>query len=277
MNIKRIVRYLVSACKIKNIVPVYEPIDSKKMLLKKTAVIVGGSGGIGKAIAKKLYDSGANVIITATSEESLASALKEVNNNSRNIKGIVFRLEEINDYCEKIAALHNQYGKIDIFVNCSGVHTEKADFWTITKQEYMRVINTNLNYVFFLCQEIAKYMRNNKIRGHICIVSSSRGLEPAWTPYGISKWGINGLIKGLSKELISYGIIVNGIAPGSTATKLIGVEKGDTIYSNENDVGRLVMPEEVAEFTKLLVSDIGNMVVGDILTISGGRGTYDIR
>lgn len=113
--------------------------------------------------------------------------------------------------------------------------------------------------------------------GHILLVSSSRGAEPAWSPYGISKWSLNGLTKGLAQILLPYGIIVNAIAPGSTATELIGVKSGDSIESEENGLGRLVMPVEVANVAKLLVSGAGDMIVGETIHISGGRGLFDIR
>ena len=74
-----------------------------------------------------------------------------------------------------------------------------------------------------------------------------------------------------------YGINVNAIAPGSTATRLIGIKEGDSITSDENSMDRLVMPDEVATFAKLLVSDAGKMIDGEVLHIAGGRGTFDIR
>lgn len=120
-------------------------------------------------------------------------------------------------------------------------------------------------------------MKENKIKGSVLIVSSSRGSEPAWSPYGISKWGLKGLVEGLGKMLIPYGINVNAIAPGSTATGLIGIKEGDSITSEENGMNRLIMPDEVATLAKLLVSDAGKMIDGEVVHIAAGRGTFDIR
>ena len=120
-------------------------------------------------------------------------------------------------------------------------------------------------------------MKENYVKGSILLVSSSRGSEPAFSPYGISKWGLKGLTEGLGKMLIPYGINVNAIAPGSTATGLIGFQEGDSITSNENGMNRLIMPDEVATLAKLLVSDTGKMIDGEVIHISGGRGTFDIR
>lgn len=120
-------------------------------------------------------------------------------------------------------------------------------------------------------------MVNNKIKGHILNISSSTGAEPAWSPYRLSKLGVEGFTRGLAQTLTPYGITVNAIAPGSTATNLLGYSNGDSIYTADNVVGRYIMPDEVASYAKILVSDLGNMVVGSTLYVSGGRGTYDIR
>ena len=138
-------------------------------------------------------------------------------------------------------------------------------------------MDINLKGVFFACQAVGKYMKDNYVKGSILLVSSSRGSEPAFSPYGISKWGLKGLTEGLGKMLIPYGINVNAIAPGSTATGLIGFKEGDSITSNENGMNRLIMPDEVATLAKLLVSDAGKMIDGEVIHIAAGRGTFDIR
>lgn len=74
-----------------------------------------------------------------------------------------------------------------------------------------------------------------------------------------------------------YGIIVNGIAPGSTATNLLNYKEGDSIATGDNVIGRMVMSDEIASYAKMLVSELGNMVVGETIYISGGRGKFDIR
>ena len=88
---------------------------------------------------------------------------------------------------------------------------------------------------------------------------------------------MKGLTQGLAKTLLPRGIVVNGIAPGSTATPLIGVKEGDAITSGENGVGRLATPTEIAEWAKMLVGPSGDMVVGETILVSGGRGGIEIR
>ena len=277
-NVKKLVRHVVSAVKMKNVVPVYQTIKDSEELKGRVALIVGGTGGIGLAIAKSLLSSGCKVIVTGTREESINNAIFKLGGvNNSSVKAIKINASDVDSFNGKVQEAVNCFGKLDIFINSAGVHTEHVDFWSMTSAEYDRVMNINLKGTYFLCQSVARYMVNNKVHGHILLVSSSRGLEPAWSPYGISKWGINGLVKGLAEILIEKGIIVNGIAPGSTATALIGVSTDDTIYSEENKVGRFILPEEVAEVAKLLVSPAGDMIVGEVVPVSGGRGTFDIR
>lgn len=234
------------------------------------ALISGGSGGIGLAIAKSLQESGCTVVIAGTNEKKLKILKKETGFDS-----IVMDYLNPESFESVIKEVVVRHGKLDIFINSAGVHTENVDFWSMDLKEFNRVIDINLKGVFLACQFIGKYMKENKIKGSILIVSSSRGSEPAWSPYGISKWGLKGLTEGLGKILIPYAINVNAIVPGSTATTLIGIKEGDSITSNENGMNRLIMPDEVATLAKLLVSDAGKMINGEVVHIAAGRGTFD--
>ena len=163
------------------------------------------------------------------------------------------------------------------------MHTDGADFVTVSPEEFDRVMDIwhmpNIKGPYFVWKELAKYMMENTTIGkrHILLSSSSRGSEPAWSPYGISKWSLNGMTRGLAQILFPYGIVVNSIAPGLTDTELIGVKQGDIIYSSENKEGRLIMPDEVASIAKMLVSPTGDMIAGEVIHLSGGRGVFDIR
>jgi 3-oxoacyl-[acyl-carrier protein] reductase len=192
---------------------------------------------------------------------------------------MIFDIADIDKFKEKIEIAASIFGKIDILVNSAGIHTENVDFFTMTSNEYDRVMDVNIKGVYFICKEFVEYMKKHKAKEkkHILLISSSRGSEPAWSPYGVSKWALNGLTKGLAQLLLPYGIIVNAIAPGSTATELIGVKAGDSINSQENGNNRLIMPVEVANIAKMLVSSSGDMIVGEIIHVSGGRGVFDIR
>lgn len=247
---------------------------SNNLLDGKVALVTGGSGGIGMAIAKSLIDSGCKVIIAGTNEQKLKQSIEILQNDA---KYVILNMNDISSFRDKINSVVSIFGHIELFVNSAGVHSENFDFWNMTECEYDRVMDINLKGVYFFAQSAAKYLRDNNLKGKLLFVSASRGSEPAWSPYGVSKWGLNGMVKGLAKELFHYGINVNAIAPGSTATNLLGYKKGDSIYSDDNSECRMIMPEEVGNLTNLLLSDAGNMINGEIIHISSGRGIYDIR
>ena len=278
MGLKSIIKGLIRITREKEIAPIVRLVDENETLAGRVALIAGGTGGIGLAIAKSYLSSGCSVIIAGTNSNKLNDSvckLKEI--YAERINSIVIDFYNIDSFEDKVNEAISMFGKIDIFVNSVGVHTNNADFWDMTVNEYDRVLNINLRGMYFMCQVVARYMRSNRIRGYILLISSSRGSEPAWSPYGISKWGLNGLTKGLAQRLSPYGIIVNAIAPGSTATELIGVMEGDNIYTEENKVNRLIMPDEVADLARMLVSGAGDMIIGETIHISGGRGLFDIR
>lgn len=273
-NIKKKIISFTDLFRRKRIIPVPHIVSEEMSFCDRVALISGGTGGIGFSIAKSLIESGCKVIIAGTNEEKLEIMSKKLGDNAASLKMDYSHIELIPGIIDDASKI---FGKIDIFINSAGVHTDKVNFFNMTSEEYDRVMDINLKACFFACQSVGKYMVDNKIKGNILLVSSSRGSEPAWSPYGLSKWGIKGFTEGLAKILLPYGISVNAIAPGSTATPLIGISEGDSIFTKENEVNRYILPDEVAQWAKMLVSNSGSMIVGETLHISGGRGTIDIR
>ena len=133
------------------------------------------------------------------------------------------------------------------------------------------LFRSNAKGTFFLCQVISKYMISAKIQGHILNITSSSALRPAWTPYQMSKWSVRGFTLGLADILSKNGIVVNAIAPGQSATKMLGISEGDSLY-NESPAGRLVVPSEIGKLAVFMASDLGNMIIGDTVYITGGSG-----
>ena len=273
-KLKRIITGTVVALKSKNYVPIQHTVKGD-LLKDKVALITGGSGGIGFAIAKEFLESGCKVIIAGTNEKKLSSKLEELGGGS----SVILNLSSIKEIEESVSKAISIYGHIDILVNSAGIHSTKVfeNFMEVEEKDYDSIMDINLKGTYFVTQKVAKHMVANKIHGHILNISSSTALEPAWSPYRLSKWGIKGMTLGFAQQLQPYGIIVNAIAPGSTATKLLGFKEGDSIYSADNGNHRLTLPSEIAEYAKIMVSGLGDMIVGDTLYISGGRGTIDRR
>ena len=269
-TIKRIVRLL----RKRELVPIIVPTANNELLKNKIALITGGSSGIGLAIATRFIESGAKVIITGTNEKKLRDAVDKLGTNATYVVFNVTDTKAIDQNVQKsIDAFPEK--RIDILVNCAGV-AGKEKFGSVSEDEFDRIIDTNLKGTFFVSQSVCNYMVENKIRGHILNISSSSALRPAWTPYQIAKWGINGFTKGLADAMIPYGIVVNAIGPGQTATPMLSRDES-TLYHESCPAGRYSTPEEIANLAAFMVSSMADMVVGDTFYITGGSGTISMH
>ncbi|MCG5014269.1 SDR family NAD(P)-dependent oxidoreductase [Collinsella aerofaciens] len=275
-GVKTALKNVLKKLRAKDVLPIQKVTDPDKTLEGKVAFVAGGSGGIGMAVAEALLDSGARVVLGGTKAEKLRACMDKLGHSDR-IAFVVMDASNAEASDQVVSEATRAFGNIDIFVESTGVHTEGVNFWTMTPEEYDRVMSINLRGAFFLARSVAQHMIDSNAKGHILFVNSSRGFEPAWSPYGLSKWGLKGFTQGLAQTLLPYGIVVNGIAPGSTATPLIGVKEGDAISSNENGAGRLATPTEIAEWAKMLVGPSGDLVIGETVLVSGGRGGIDVR
>lgn len=258
-------------------------LSPNELLRDRVALITGGTSGIGFHMAKAFLRSGAAVVITGRSENRLQKACSELNAEG-DYGNRLFCVVMDNAKVELFDVIFQQilhkieakgFKRVDILVNNAGVLGDGMPHATTT--EFEKVINTNLKGVFFLSQLMGKYMKENQIAGNILNVGSSSSLRPAISAYTMSKWGIRSLTLGLAKALAPHGITVNGIAPGPTATPmLLGDDLGD-IALKGSPIGRYVLPEEIANMAVVLVSPMGQSIVGDMVFMTGGAGvvTYD--
>lgn len=251
------------------IVPIIIKDIENNLLVGKRAFITGGSSGIGFSIAKKFIASGCEVIIGGSDESKLQKCAEELNCN--------FLTADLNDISNLKEKIFKKLGVVDILVNSAGYHGADQ-FGEVTSEEWDKVMNINLKGMYFACQFVSEMMINHKIKGHILNVSSASSLKPGWTPYEISKRAVNGLTLGFADKLIQYGIVVNGIAPGPTATPMLGKSlDGDlNLAWSANPSGRMSTVEEVANLALFMVSDLGNGIIGDTFFLTGGSGTVCI-
>ncbi len=235
----------------------------------KNALIIGGAGGIGSGIAKRFAENGCKLVISGTNEGRLKQTCKEIGNFSEYVVIDVKSIENIKTGITKAIEI---LGKIDILVYSAGVHGNEK-FGNVSESTYDDVMSVNLKALFFSCQFISDYMIQNGIKGHILTISSASCAKPAWTPYEISKWGVRGFTLGLADMLIPYGIIVNSIAPGPVATRMINKDNTSDYSMPVNPSGRMATVEEIANLAVFMASSAGDMIVGDTYFISGGSGT----
>ena len=277
-KIKNLVRYY-QECKPRPINVVNVTLSSNNMLAGRTALVTGGTSGIGFEIAKTFISSGATVYITGRSEERLVKAVERIKRDTQcsgsQIKYVELDVSNVDAIDQIFSQLTDKERiKFDILVNNAGVGSET--FGYATKEDFDRTIDTNLRGSYFLAQNMARFMMKNHIEGNILNIASSSSLRPANSAYMLSKWGIRGLTVGLAKMLAPHGITVNGIAPGPTATPML-LKEGDSIELKNSALGRYILPEEIANMAVVLVSPLGKSVVGDIIYMTGGAGviTFD--
>ena len=242
----------------------------------RSALITGGTSGIGYSIAEAYLKSGANVIITGRNEERLHSSCEKLSAFGT-VRGYVLDNTCVSSFEKIFNDIITDMGgaKFSILVNNAGV--QGAEYPNAKEKEYDLAMDTNLKACFFLSQIFGKYMIENNIRGNILNVCSSSSLRPAISAYTLSKWGLRGLTLGLAKSLANYGIVVNGVAPGATATPMLNKnDKNDLSYAY-SPIGRYILPEEIANMAVFLVSDMGKSIVGEVVYMTGGQGliTYD--
>lgn len=256
-----------------------EILDQNNLLRGRIALITGGSSGIGKAIASAFLNAGASVIITSRNKEKAESVANSFNLNrvGQFAKGIELKIEDTDSIEGLFKKLISEIGnnKIDILVNNAGV---RGGRWgQTTSSEYDKVMNTNLKGVFFLTEVVARYMKDNDVHGNILNICSASSIRPANSAYCLSKWGMRALTEGLAKTLIPYDIVVNGIAPGPTATPMFGMNSGDNLASGVQPNKRYTTVEEIANMAVIYVSDMARTIVGDIAYMTGGAAilTYD--
>lgn len=273
MRLKRVLKKMMFNKKVKKI---SVPILIGNLLKDKIVLIVGGTSGIGNAIAKIFLDNGATVIISGRNKKNLIDTKNKLINSGYKEENIFIHemnvciVNKINENINSIEKMINNR-KIDIVIDSAGVSGGNIIGATVEK-DYDQILNTNLKGTYFLLQEISNYFIKNNIEGKIIVISSVSGQRPAISPYMISKWGINGLIKGLAKKYAEKNIIINGIAPGPTITNMIKHEK-ENLYYDKSPVKRFCDPIEIANLALFLASDFSKMIIGEIINISGGCGT----
>jgi NAD(P)-dependent dehydrogenase (short-subunit alcohol dehydrogenase family) len=249
------------------------------LLSGRNALITGGTSGIGFHLAKAFLGAGAKVVITGRNQDRINKALDELIDQGTyqgKLFGVVMdnanvgALEEKFQIALNCLSESNQDGQIDILVNNAGVLGK--GILNTSEEDFDEVIDTNLKGTYFLSRLVGNYFKNHDIEGNILNVASSSSLRPATSAYTLSKWGIRGLTLGLAKALAPYGITVNGIAPGPTATPMLLGSNESSINHSTSPIGRYALPDEIANMAVMLVSPIGRTIVGDILYMTGGAG-----
>jgi NAD(P)-dependent dehydrogenase (short-subunit alcohol dehydrogenase family) len=279
--IKRGIHYILHGQPIQNVTANISVLAPNDLLKGRTALVTGGTSGIGYAIAKAYINAGANVIITGRSMGRISKACQKISAETgtlTSIQGIELNNTDVQSFpitFKEILTMSPTHN-IDILVNNAGVlggHIALA-----TEEEYDTILDTNLKGAFFLTKVVANHMKEHSIQGNILNIASSSSLRPADSAYTLSKWGIRGFTLGMAKTLAPHGIVVNGLAPGQTATPMLKKDSNDgNLSCPRTPLGRFATPEEIANMAVILVSDMSRSIMGDIIYMTGGSGllTYE--
>jgi 3-oxoacyl-[acyl-carrier protein] reductase len=245
----------------------------------KKAIITGGGSGIGYAIAETFLEEGAEILISGRKFEKLVAAKEKLSAKGK-VHILEWDISDVDGISEKIQDAADILKDIDILVNNAGVLTERDFKWhylDLTPEEWDYVMNINCKGTYFMCQNMIKYfLRQDKTRParHILNVASEMGVRPACVTYGISKWGVVGMTQGLGMKLAPKGIVINGIAPGATATEMMGWHEGDSFEREMHPNKRLGYPKEMGKLVAFLCSEYGDNIVGEVVTCDGGSHLY---
>jgi 3-oxoacyl-[acyl-carrier protein] reductase len=232
----------------------------------KTALVTGGSRGIGRAIAVELGRAGAAVVLAYNSGRDEAQAV------ATEIGGRAVQADV--SHPESAKALVEEAGELDILVNNAGV-TRDGLLARMPDDDWRTVLETNLSSVFYTCRAAARGMMRRRA-GAIVNISSIVGVHgnPGQTNYGASKAGIIGFTKSLARELGSRGVRANVVAPGYVTTRLTDVlpEEAQQAMLTNTPLGRLGDPADVAHAVRFLVADEASFITGEVLLVDGGLG-----
>jgi len=242
------------------------------MLKDKVALVTGASRGIGKAIALKLAEHGANVIVNYVNSKEGA---EEVKDSIINMGCQAFTYQaDVSDRKALESMVEftiEKFGKVDILINNAGI-VRYGSIVDMSQKDWNDVLNTNLSGMFNLCQLTAPYMIKQNY-GKIVNISSLAAIMnlPASYGYTATKAGVAAFTRVLSAELIENNISVNAIAPGIIITDMLD-SLGDAAddYKSQIPAKRFCDPEEVAELAYYLCQDISRYIVGQTIVIDGG-------
>lgn len=239
----------------------------------KTAVITGGSRGIGLAIAKKLASNGANIAILYVGDESEGiNAKNELLEYGTKVEQYFCDVSDFEASKEVIDKVIEEFGGIDFLINNAGITRDKLVL-NMDEKDFDAVINVNLKGTFNMIKHTYKHFMKKRF-GRIISTSSIVGLigNAGQANYSASKAGIIGITKSVAKELAGRGVTVNAVAPGYIGTDMTNAlsDKVKDTMKAQIPAKRIGTPEDVANVVAFLCSDDAAYVTGEVIRVDGG-------
>ena len=244
-------------------------------LNNRVAVVTGGAQGFGFAITERFIEAGAKVIIWDIEEKAAKNAVEKI--KSENVSYQIVDVTNFETVNKNLSDVEKNFGKIDIFINNAGIagmNTTVADY---PLDEWKKVMNLNLNSVFYCCKAVVPFMTRNNY-GRIVNIASIAGKEgnPNASAYSTSKAGVIGLTKSLGKELAQKNIAVNCVTPAAAKTRIFDQMTDEHINYMLSKIPRnkFAKVEELASLVTWLASEENSFSTAAVFDLSGGRATY---
>ena len=240
----------------------------------QNVIVTGGSRGIGRAIAEGFAARGANVLICSRTQESVETALKEMQDAGLKADGVACDVSDEQQILTTVQTAISRLGHIDTLVNVAGVNRRKRAE-TVTADDYDFILDTNLRGAFLMSREVGKHMIERKSGAQINIESLNTWMPlKGVLPYAMSKFGMQGMTRGLALEWGRHGVRVNSLAPGFILTDLTRKLWSDPEMQAWNQanapLGRLGQPEDMVGTAIFLASKASAFMTGQTLYVDGG-------
>lgn len=243
------------------------------LLKGQIILITGGSRGIGFCLAQKCIRQGAKVIITGKNREKLETAGKALGENGAVICADIADISGHDSLLQKAEAF---FGPVSAIVNNAGISLHEGCFENVTEETWDAQMAVDLKAPYFFTQAWLRYYRERNLRsGRILMMASDTSGMGSSIPYGLAKAGIASLTHGLAKKLITEGIRINAVAPGTTLTDMTDDFVQGRICRETTAGKRVLFPEEVAELCVFLLSDLSACVSGNIFGCSEANICFD--
>ena len=242
------------------------------------SVVVGAASGIGRATALLLSQRGATVILLDVNEVGITELAEEIRAGGGQSSAKVIDMSDHSNITSVIQEIGKEFGKIDSLVNAVGVTGPTGvNVEDVSWSDFQKTLTINLFGAIWITQEVLRVMKPLKY-GRIAQVASIAGKEgnPGMAPYNTSKAGLIGFVKGVSKEVAPFGILINAIAPAVIRTPINENTTKETLayMLAKIPMGRMGEVEEVAEAIAFMVSPECSFTTGFTFDVSGGRATY---
>ncbi|MBT4205262.1 MAG: glucose 1-dehydrogenase [Gammaproteobacteria bacterium] len=249
------------------------------MVLKhQTAIVTGGSRGIGKAIALHLSTQGFNIVLSFKKDEKAAaqvvSDIQKSGGAAEMIRADLSLADSANDITRTTI---ERFGRIDVLINNAGVSSNKSLIADTPDLEWNEIIEVNLHGVFRMMKAVVPHMRQQK-KGNIVNISSNitKRLAPTFGTYAISKAALETMTQIVAKEEAANGIRVNAVAPGPIKTDMLekllkemGAKRAKS-FVDSMPMKRMGTADEIANMVAMLTSDVASFVTGQIIYVNGG-------